>query len=154
MSNKNSILSMLISTNKRLDKIEHILKLNADKLNLIGIEDLTDSIHSQQTLNYLDDYLDNNYLDDYINIDTNKSQENNLNDGYESSDCGELILEESYESDNDKPIEKIEVYPEPKINLTSLQIQLENEQFMKYKYSNSQTNEFSDSESDNNSDSE
>ena len=131
--NMSSILTMLIDTNKRLNQIESVLKLNSDKLNLIGLENINDS---QCTLKYYDD-LD--LVDDYLDIVPIKT--NIITTEYESSDDGkEFIMEDSYDSDTDILIERTEVFPEPKL-LTPLQIQLANEEFMRYKFSNHSEND-------------
>jgi hypothetical protein len=118
MSNK-KLLSVLIETNKRLDTIEFILRQNADKLNLIGLEEPYN----------LNDFLDENYPDDEEEVKKIKNDD----EYYSDSDCGELILEESYDSENEYAYDKPEVYPEPKLTLTLLQLQLADAEFMKYK---------------------
>jgi hypothetical protein len=52
---------------------------------------------------------------------------------YVSDNDTSIVMEESYDSDHDQPFELPEVYSEPKLLLTPLQIQLANEEFMQYK---------------------
>lgn len=57
---------------------------------------------------------------------------------YVSDDDVPIIQEDDYDSDNDVQLERIELYPEPKLSLTSLQIQLANEEFMQYTKTNNE----------------
>lgn len=110
MSSKKSIdvLSMLMTINNRLTRIENILKKNME---------------------YDCDELDN--IRDSIESITTPMIEHTDSDS--DTDSTNMLIDESYDSENDIPTEKAEVFPESKLTLTPLQIQLANEEFMQYK---------------------
>lgn len=113
---KVDLYSMLEQIIIRLDRIESFL--TEKPINKIG---------------YLDDSGDEG---DYgISRDNSyiKLDQNALDQSDDSDDDTPIVMEESYDSDHDKPFEAPEVYPEPKLLLTPLQIQLANEEFMQYK---------------------
>jgi hypothetical protein len=113
----NELYSMLEQIITRLDRIESVLTEKTIKNNIGYLDDSSDE----------GDYgisRDNSYI---------KLDQNALNQSDDSDDDSPIVMEESYDSDHDKPFEAPEVYPEPKLLLTPLQIQLANEEFMQYK---------------------
>lgn len=99
----------------RLDRIENLLRSQQQKNRSAKPE----SIYSD------DKYLNDDYQD-------NISDSNESHTSYVSDDELPILLDESYDSDNDLPLERPEVFPEPKLSLSSLQLQLANEEFMQY----------------------
>jgi hypothetical protein len=113
----NELYSMLEQIITRLDRIESVLTEKTIKNNIGYLDDSSDE----------GDYgisRDNSYI---------KLDQNALDQSDDSDDESPIVMEESYDSDHDKPFEAPEVYPEPKLLLTPLQIQLANEEFMQYK---------------------
>lgn len=113
---KVDLYSMLEQIITRLDRIELFL-----------------TEKSNNNIGYIDDTSDEGDYgisrdDSYIKLDQNA-----LDQSDDSDDDTPIVMEESYDSDHDKPFEAPEVYPEPKLLLTPLQIQLANEEFMQYK---------------------
>lgn len=99
----------------RLDRIENLLRSQQQKNRSAKPE----SIYSD------DKYPNDDYQD-------NISDSNESHTSYVSDDELPILLDESYDSDNDLPLERPEVFPEPKLSLSSLQLQLANEEFMQY----------------------
>lgn len=113
---KVDLYSMLEQIITRLERIESFLTEKSNN-NIGYIDDTSDE----------GDYgisRDNSYI---------KLDQNALDQSDDSDDDTPIVMEESYDSDHDKPFEAPEVYPEPKLLLTPLQIQLANEEFMQYK---------------------
>lgn len=111
--NSNDLHVMLSVISQRLTNIENILKtLTSEK---------------KDDMDY--DSLDN--LRDSIESVTTPMIENTDSDS--DDDSTNMLIDESYDSENDIPTEKAEVFPESKLTLTSLQIQLASEEFMQYK---------------------
>lgn len=99
----------------RLDRIENMLRSQQQKNRSAKPE----SIYSD------DKYLNDDYQDNISDSDESHTS-------YVSDDELPILLDERYDSDNDLPLERPEVFPEPKLSLSSLQIQLANEEFMQY----------------------
>lgn len=123
--NGNDLHVMLRVINQRLTNIEGILK------------SLTNKKNSDSDYDELDD------LRDSMELTTTPMIENIDSDS--DDDSTNMLIDESYDSENDIPTEKAEVFPESKLTLTSLQIQLANEEFMQYKNKSSDDSDSSES---------
>ncbi len=112
---KTSTRELLSSIHERLIRIEEVLRANGDRLNLMDLiswDEITISDAEEDT------------------VDTNQYFDDGSSDS--DSDESEIVVEESYDSDNDFPRERSEVFPEPPLLLTPLQVELANEEFMQY----------------------
>lgn len=115
---------------ERLERIEQLLSHKQSTKNGTQINYESDSETEYPTHSSLPD-------DELIDPSVDSSV------SYISDDDNDpIIMEESYGSDNDFPIERPEVFPEPKLLLTPLQIQLANEEFMQYKGQSESDNSF------------
>jgi hypothetical protein len=133
MSNE-AILSILNTINQKLTRIENYLKEHHTKTSLGSYND------------YLPDSDDEPYKTEYIPL---ISAHANNSDSDSDSDC-EMLVDEIYDSDDGEyPIERPEVYPEPKLSLTPLQIELVNEEFMRYRNKISDESDHDDDNDDN-----
>lgn len=121
------VLTMLAAIEQKLNNIENILKTMVSKKN-------SDSDYDE-----LDD------LRDSMELTSTPMIENTDSDHDSDDDSTNMLIDESYDSENDIPTEKAEVFPESKLTLTSLQIQLANEEFMRYKNKSNEDSESSDS---------
>lgn len=82
----------------------------------------------------------NRFITPRMNIDDSDSESDNdcaanvAEDSDYGSDSDEPItMEPSYDSDHDRPVYTPREYPQTKLSLTPLQIQLASEEFMQYK---------------------
>lgn len=125
------VLTMLAAIEQKLNSIENILKTMVSKKN-------SDSDYDE-----LDDLRDSMELTSTPMIENTDSDHDSDHDS--DDDSTNMLIDESYDSENDIPTEKAEVFPESKLTLTSLQIQLANEEFMRYKNKSNEDSESSDS---------
>ncbi len=127
LTKRADVLTMLAAIEQKLNSIENILKTMVSKKN-------SDSDYDE-----LDD------LRDSMELTSTPMIENTDSDHDSDDDSTNMLIDESYDSENDIPTEKAEVFPESKLTLTSLQIQLANEEFMRYKNKSNEDSESSDS---------
>jgi len=100
-----NVLTMFAAIEQKLNNIENILKTMVNKKN-------SDSDYDE-----LDD------LRDSMELTSTPMIENTDSDRDSDDDSTNMLIDESYDSENDIPTEKAEVFPESKLTLTSLQIQ-------------------------------
>lgn len=127
LTERTNVLTMLVAIEQKLNNIENILQTMVNKKN-------SDSDYDE-----LDD------LRDSMELTSTPMIENTDSDHDSDDDSTNMLIDESYDSENDIPTEKAEVFPESKLTLTSLQIQLANEEFMQYKNKSSDDSDDSDS---------
>lgn len=127
LTERTNVLTMLVAIEQKLNNIENILQTMVNKKN-------SDSDYDE-----LDD------LRDSMELTSTPMIENTDSDHDSDDDSNNMLIDESYDSENDIPTEKAEVFPESKLTLTSLQIQLANEEFMQYKNKSSDDSDDSDS---------
>lgn len=113
LTERTNVLTMLVAIEQKLNNIENILQTMVNKKN-------SDSDYDE-----LDDLRDSMELTSTPMIEHTDSDSD--------TDSNNMLIDESYDSENDIPTEKAEVFPESKITLTPLQIQLANEEFMQYR---------------------
>lgn len=127
LTERTNVLTMLVAIEQKLNNIENILQTMVNKKN-------SDSDYDE-----LDD------LRDSMELTSTPMIENTDSDHDSDDDSNNMLIDESYDSENDIPTEKAEVFPESKLTLTSLQIQLANEEFMQYKNKSSDDSDSSES---------
>ena len=127
LTERTNVLTMLVAIEQKLNNIENILQTMVNKKN-------SDSDYDE-----LDD------LRDSMELTSTPMIENTDSDHDSDNDSTNMLIDESYDSENDIPTEKAEVFPESKLTLTSLQIQLANEEFMQYKNKSSEDSDSSES---------
>ena len=127
LTERTNVLTMLVAIEQKLNNIENILQTMLNKKN-------SDSDYDE-----LDD------LRDSMELTSTPMIENTDSDHDSDDDSNNMLIDESYDSENDIPTEKAEVFPESKLTLTSLQIQLANEEFMQYKNKSSEDSDSSES---------
>ena len=127
LTERTNVLTMLVAIEQKLNNIENILQTMVNKKN-------SDSDYDE-----LDD------LRDSMELTSTPMIENTDSDHDSDDDSTNMLIDESYDSENDIPTEKAEVFPESKLTLTSLQIQLANEEFMQYKNKSSEDSDSSES---------
>lgn len=127
LTERTNVLTMLVAIEQKLNNIENILQTMVNKKN-------SDSDYDE-----LDD------LRDSMELTSTPMIENTDSDHDSDDDSNNMLIDESYDSENDIPTEKAEVFPESKLTLTSLQIQLANEEFMQYKNKSSEDSDSSES---------
>lgn len=115
LTERTNVLTMLVAIEQKLNNIENILQTMVNKKN-------SDSDYDE-----LDD------LRDSMELTSTPMIENTDSDHDSDDDSNNMLIDESYDSENDIPTEKAEVFPESKLTLTSLQIQLASEEFMQYR---------------------
>jgi len=117
MADSTDLHAMLAEIINRLDRIEMTLNQKATMVSSGYSISEESNLSFSESEDYSDDQLDQELTEE----------------AYVSDDDTPIVMEASYDSDHDRPFEAPDVYPESKILLTPLQIQLANEEFMQYK---------------------